>query len=57
MQVQKWGKITQGVLQFEYKPVSLSTSNKGWKAWWFYTKNIEDGLSMDIDSPATPNPN
>ena len=35
----------------------LSASNKGWKAQWFYTKNVEDGLSADIDSLATPNPN
>jgi hypothetical protein len=42
---------------FEYKPVLLSTSNNGWKARWFYTENIEDGLFVDIDSPATPNPN
>ena len=41
----------------EYKSMPLSTSNKGWKAWWFYTKNVEDGLSVDIDSPTTPNPN
>ena len=41
----------------KYKPMPLSTSNKGWKAWWFYTKNVEDGLSTDIDSPATPNHN
>jgi hypothetical protein len=31
-----------------YKSVLLSTSNKGWKSKWFYTKNI--GLSKDIDT-------
>lgn len=41
----------------EYKLVPFSTSNKGWKSKWFYTKNTEDGLSTDIDSPATSNPN
>ena len=34
----------------EYKLVPLRTSNKGWKAKWFYTENIELGLSGDIDS-------
>jgi hypothetical protein len=41
----------------EYKPVLLSTSNKGWKVKWFYTENIELGLSGDIDSKPKTNPN
>ena len=41
----------------KYKPVPLSTSNKGWRSWWFYTENVEDGLSIDIESPANPNLN
>lgn len=41
----------------EYKPVLLSTSNKGWKSKWFYTKNVEDGLPTDINSLAASNPN
>jgi hypothetical protein len=42
---------------YEYKLVPLSTSNKDWKLKWFYTENTKDGLSTDIDSPATSNPN
>ena len=41
----------------EYKPIPLSTSNKGWKAKWFYTENIEFGLSGDINSKQKTNPN
>ena len=41
----------------EYKLVPLSTSNKGWKSKWFYTKNVENGILEDIDSKAKPNPN
>jgi hypothetical protein len=41
----------------EHKPVLLSTSNKGWKSKWFYTKNVEHGLSEDIDTEARTNSN
>lgn len=40
-----------------YKSVLLTTSMKGWKSKWFYTVNIEDSLSADIDSPTQPIPN
>jgi len=54
-------RVTYLVLQdgkaSKYKSVPLNTSMKGWKSKWFYTKNVEDELSTDIDSLATPNPN
>jgi len=40
-----------------YKPVPLSTSNKGWKSKWFYTENVEHGLSEHIDTEVKTNPN
>ena len=41
----------------EYKPVPLSTSNKGWKSKWFYTENVEHGFLEDIDTEAKTNLN
>lgn len=41
----------------EYKPVPLSTSNKGWTSKWFYTENVEHGLSEDINTEPKTNLN
>jgi hypothetical protein len=41
----------------KYIAVPLSTSLKGWKSKWFYTENVKNGLSIDIDTPPKLHPN
>ena len=41
----------------QYKPVPLNSLVKGWNARWFYTKNVEQSISTDIDSMVVPNAN
>lgn len=44
-----WDNMTS-----EYKLVLINTLMKGCKSRRFYTKNVEDDISADIDSPARP---
>lgn len=41
----------------EYIQVPLNTSLKGWKARWFYIRNVEPSLSAEIDYLAVPRAN
>lgn len=49
--------VLQDGMVSEYKTVPLNSSMKGWKSKWFYTENVEDGISTDIYSSTKPNPN